>query len=125
MEISSKEEMKKIFLELHRVLKKDGIIIIVTDAENMYKHDCASFIYSYSENKNIKSGKKVKLGFRGTNMIFYDYYWTEKDYKEVFSETGFEILESHKPLATGEESFKWYSETKYPHFAVYVIKKVS
>jgi ubiquinone/menaquinone biosynthesis C-methylase UbiE len=44
MEIPSKEDMKKIFLELRRVLKKEGIVIILTDAENMYKHDCASFI---------------------------------------------------------------------------------
>ena len=54
MEVSSKKEMKKIFSELNRVLKKEGILIIVTDAENMYKHDCASFIYSFPENKNIK-----------------------------------------------------------------------
>lgn len=123
MEVSSKKEMKKIFSELNRVLKKEGILIIVTDAENMYKHDCASFIYSFPENKNIKSGMKVKIGFRETDIIFHDYYWTEKDYKEVFSETGFEILELHKPLATGKEPFKWYSETKYPHFAIYVLKK--
>ncbi|MFH1545067.1 MAG: methyltransferase domain-containing protein [archaeon] len=123
MEIPSKEKMKEIFFELNRVLKKEGIIIIVTDAENMYRHDCASFIYSYLENKDIKSGMQVKIGFRGTDIIFYDYYWTEKDYREIFSEAGFEILELHKPLATGKEPFKWYSETKYPHFAVYILKK--
>ncbi len=123
MEIPSKKKMKEIFNELNRVLKNNGIIIAVTDAENMYKHDCASFVYSYPENKEIQSGMKVKLRVRGTNIIFYDYYWTEKDYQEVFSETDFKIEELHKPLATGNESFKWYSEAKYPHFAIYVLKK--
>lgn len=125
MEIPSKDDMKKIFLELRRVLKEEGIIVIVTDAENMYKHDCASFIYSFPENRQITGGMKVKIGFRGTNIIFRDYYWTEKDYGEVFSEANFEVLELHKPLATGKEPFKWYSETKYPHFAIYVLKEAA
>lgn len=122
MEVSSIEKMEQIFLELNRVLKKEGIVIIVTDAENMYKHEAASFIYSFPENKNIKSGMQVKLGFRGTNIIFYDYYWTEKDYRKVFNKTGFQVLTLHKPLATEDEPFKWYSETKHPHFAIYVLK---
>ena len=123
MEVSSKEKMKKIFRELHKVLKKEGIIIIITDAENMYKHEATSFTYRFPENKNIKSGMQVKLGFRGVDIIFYDYYWSEKDYAEVFSETGFQLLDLLKPLATGEEPFEWYSETQHPHFAIYVLAK--
>ena len=89
----------------------------------MYKHDCASFIYSYPENRRIKSGMRVKLSFRGTSIVFHDYYWTEKDYAEVFSGTGFRLLELRKPLAKGDEPFKWYSETEHPHFAIYILKK--
>ena len=45
-------------------------------------------------------------------------------YRRVFLETGFHSLELLKPLATGDEPFKWYSETMHPHFAVYLPEKV-
>lgn len=123
MEISSKKEMKEIFFELFRVLKKEGVIIIVTDAEKMYEHDCASFIYKFPENREISSGMQVKLKIRDTNIVFHDYYWTQQDYAEVFCAAGLKVEEIHKPLATGKEPWKWYSETLHPHFAIYVLKK--
>ena len=123
MEVSSKEDMKVVFREVNRVLKSDGVVIITTDAENMYKYETTSFTYDFPENENIKSGDQVKLGFRGTSIVFNDYYWTEKDYDEVFSKTGFEIIEIHKPLATGDEPFEWITETDYPHFTIYVLRK--
>ncbi len=124
MEVSSLEKMKKMFLELHRVLKKNGTILIVTDAENMYKHETASFTYNFPENKKpIKGGMQIKLGFRGTNIVFYDYYWTQKDYKKIFTATDFKTVKVHNPLATGKEPFVWHSEMKHPHFSIYVLKK--
>jgi len=123
MEVSSLKEMKEIFLEIHKVLQKGGISIILTDTDTMYMHDTASFIYDFPENKNLKSGMQAKLKFRGTDIIFYDYFWTEKDYTKVFTSAGFVVLEIHKPLATGKESFKWYCETEHPHFVLYVLKK--
>lgn len=81
------------------------------------------FSFDFPENKNIKSGDKIKVVFRNSDIVFYDYYWTEKDYLDVFSETGFKIIKLEKPLATGKENIKWYSETKHPQFAVYILKK--
>ena len=123
MEVPNLKKMKIIFSEIHRVLRKDGIVLIITDAENMYQHEAASFTFKFPENKNIKSGMQVKLKFRGGKIVFFDYYWTESDYKKVFISTRFKVIKLHKPLATGKEPFKWYSETKYPHFSVYLLKK--
>ncbi len=123
IEIPTKEEMINILKEMNRVLKENGTIVIITDAEEMYKRDCASFIYSLPENKNLKSGQKVKVVIRGTDIELYDYYWTNKDYMEAFAKAKLHVVETQKPLAKWDEPFKWISEILFPHWIVYVLSK--
>lgn len=121
MEISSKEEMTQILKEMNRVLKENGIIIIITDAENMYEVDWASFVYP--DRSKLESGQKVKVVIQGTGIELFDYYWEDKDYREAFANSKLNVVETHKPLAKGDEPFKWVSEIRFPHWMIYVLKK--
>ncbi len=44
-------------------------------------------------------------------------------FKKVFKETSLNIMEVHKPLATGQEPFRWYQELPVPFWDVYVLNK--
>ncbi len=121
MEIPSKQEMVQILKEMKRVLKESGIIIIITDAEDMYKVDWASFVYP--DKSNLESGQKVKVIIQGSGIELYDYYWKDKDYKKAFANSDLNVVETHKPLAKGDEPFKWVSETQFPHWIIYVLNK--
>lgn len=121
MEIPSKNKMDSIMIQMYRVLKIGGKVIIVTDAEGMYKKDCLSF--TYPDKTEINSGDKVRLIVNDTGIEFQDYYWKEKDYLEVFSNSGFKVLEIFKPLGKKEDQYNWISENKHPHWTIFVLEK--
>ena len=55
MEYSSKERIVKTLHEMQRVLKDDGVVIIITDTPEAYTGDWASFCFDFPENQNLKS----------------------------------------------------------------------
>lgn len=124
LEVSSLKEIKNILLEMKRVLKKDGIIVFVTSSMESPKGNWVSFSYDFPENKKpLNSGDTVKLLIRGTNVILYDYYWTDDDYKKLFNATGLKALQVHKPLGNINDSINWLDENKTPPMVVYILEK--
>ena len=123
LEIPSKKEIEKILQEMKRILKKEGIIIIISGTPESYTNNWASFICDFPENKNLKSGDKAKVLIRGTDVVLYDYVWFDDDYKEAFSNTGLKLIKKLHPRPEGNEPYTWYAETKKPHWAIYVLKK--
>jgi ubiquinone/menaquinone biosynthesis C-methylase UbiE len=122
LEVSSTNEIKKILLEMKRVLKKDGIIVFVTSSMESPRGNWVSFSYDFPENKKtINSGDTVKLLIRGTNVILYDYYWTDDDYKKVFSGAGLRAIKIHKPLGYKSDSIEWLDEKRLPPMVVYIL----
>lgn len=121
--IFSKEEMVKISVEMKRILKENGIIITITSSPELYFHNWASFVSNFPENKNAKSGDKVKITVRGTNLIVFDCLWTDDDYKKIFKRSGLKVVRTYKPLGKETDKFKWITETKIPPWFVYILKK--
>ena len=122
LEIPSKEEIILVSKEMKRVLKREGIIIIVTGTPESYTNDSASFICDLPENKKLKSGDKAKVLFRGTNIVFYDYVWFDNDYRKAFKSAGVKLVETLKPMPKGNEPYPW-SNTKKPHWVIYILKR--
>jgi len=120
--VYSKEEMIKISKEIKRILKKGGIIINITSTPEIYSHNWASFLGDFLENKNAKSGDKVKIVIRDTNIVVFDYIWTDKDYQEIFTEAGLSIVKTYLPLAKADDSRKWYKEREIAPWFIYVLK---
>ena len=124
LEISTKEEIEKIFSEMMRVLKNDGVIMVVTSSMDVYKGDWVGFKYDFPENKrDIQSGETFKLQFQGTEIILYDYLWTDDDYKQILDRLGLSIVEHHSPLGYDTDPFEWRDEKKASPVAIYVIKR--
>lgn len=125
LEISTKKEIEKIFREMMRVLKNDGVIIVITSSMEVYKGNWVGFKYDFPENKrDIQSGETFKLQFQGTEIILYDYLWTDEDYKQILDRLGLRIIEHHKPLGYDTDPFEWLDEKTVSPVSIYIIKKV-
>ncbi|HXZ03610.1 MAG TPA: class I SAM-dependent methyltransferase, partial [Ktedonobacteraceae bacterium] len=111
LEVPSLDEIEKILAEMKRVLKQDGSIIIITSPTESYQSNMVSFSYDFPENKRtLQSGDTVKFLIQGTNIILYDYYWTEQDYEQAFNTVGLRIVEILKPLGQDDDPIEWLDE---------------
>ncbi len=123
LEYSSIPQMINTFEEFHRVLTDEGIVIVVTGSEEYYRHNWSSFEIGPVDDTCLASGCKVRVGIRDTNIVLFDYYWTDNDYRQVFQQSGFEVIEAMQPLAQGHEPFAWVNECEFPCWTIYVLKK--
>ena len=124
LEVARLQEVEAILTEMKRVLRKNGIIVFVTSSLEAPTGSWVSYSYAFPENtKLLHSGDTVKLLIKGTNVILYDYYWTEEDYQRVTEGAGLTMVRLHKPLGSQHDSIDWLDETEKPPYAVYVLRK--
>ncbi|MGD0665779.1 MAG: class I SAM-dependent methyltransferase [Rhabdochlamydiaceae bacterium] len=121
--VPSKEKMLAIFNEVYRSLREGGLFIIVTASEELYSHDWLSYKTDYKQNKNLKSGSIAKIKLRDLGIEFINYFWTDKNYTDLFKTSNFRLIEKHFPLGKLSENNKWISETKYAPYVIYVLQK--
>lgn len=123
-EINNEQEMMKYLFEAKRVMKKDGIFLILVGSEHMYfNKNLYTFYNDYPENKHPKSGDLVKVKLPDVDVIFEDYYWSEKDYQKFFKDAGFNVVKTHYPLGKEGEPYDWKDEKKVSPFVIFVMKK--
>jgi ubiquinone/menaquinone biosynthesis C-methylase UbiE len=120
-------EMKvKNFTGLRRLLKSEGRLVSVVSSPEIYVHEWASFsTKDYPENKNAKSGDKVKIiqtDIEDKRPV-EDVVWTDEYYQETYKRAGLEMVRTYKPLAKENEPYKWVNETKIAPWVIYVLKR--
>jgi hypothetical protein len=49
-------------------------------------------------------------------------FWTDEDYKKVFTQTELKLIQTYKPLAKGTEPYKWINETEIALWVIYVLQ---
>lgn len=123
LEYASIPEMISTFKELNRVLTSNGAAIVVTGSEDYYRRNWCSFQLEHDENLNLSAGSTAKVMIQGTDIVLFDYYWTDADYRHVFEQSGFNVVEMVQPLARGDEPFDWVNEREFPCWSIYVLKK--
>jgi len=123
MEVSSKQELLNIAKEITRVLKNDGIFIMIVCNENTYNNDWLSENTQFVENKNLYSGATVRILFKDINLSIYDYFWSDEDYQEIMSNSGLQILEKYCPLGKDTDGYNWINEKIISPITIYVMKK--
>lgn len=123
-EISSKDELKKVFNEIYRTLKRGGIFIAITGSSELYNHKWLSLDVNFEQNKNLKTGDIAKVLLKDANLVVYDYYWTDEDYQEVINATDFVRLQQLFPLGCDSDGYTWEDEKEHPPYVIYVLSKV-
>lgn len=107
VEMKTKEEMIEAANEIARVLKPDGIFILISTNPKSIGHEFISYVYKRKD--NLKSGDSVTCIVKGTTSFqIDDTYWTEVDYNSVMKQAGFKEIKIMYPTAEGPN---WQDET--------------
>ncbi len=120
------EQKVDLFSSLTNLLNEQGILINLVCSPEMYTHEWASFsTKDFLDNKFAKSGDIVRIvttDFKDKRPC-YDILCSDKDYKKIFSKSGLNLIKTFKPLAKGDEPYKWVNEKKIAPWTIYVLKK--
>ncbi len=109
------ETKLRLFRDLRNVLKATGKIINVVSSPDIYLHEWASFsTKDYPENRFAKSGDMVRIITTdiADRRPAEDILWTDESYHEVYAQAGLTAIATYRPLARGEEPYRWVNETK-------------
>ena len=109
---------------LKQVLAGGGRLVSVVSAPDIYVNEWASFsTKDYPENRNACSGDRVRIVMLDVEdrRPVEDVLFTDEDYRELYHRTGFVVLETLRPLATGREGPAWKSETTIAPWVIYVL----
>ena len=118
----------RLFRDLRALLKPDGVIVNIVSAPEIYWNEWASFTTKdFPENRNAQPGDPVKIittDFEDRSPAV-DILWPHESYLEVYCRAQLEIVEMRKPLANGDEPYRWVSETRIAPWAIYILRPSS
>lgn len=123
MEVSSKSELMKIGQEIQRVLKLNGIFIMIVCNKNTYNNDWLTENTEFEENKELSSGSRVKILFKDLNLSIYDYFWSDEDYQTIIRQSNMELLEVHSPIGNDADGYNWRLEKSISPVTIYVARR--
>jgi SAM-dependent methyltransferase len=125
--IPTRDLKVKTFRELAHLLAPGGAIVNLVSSPDIYTHEWASFTTKdFPENKNAKSGDKVKIVMTDVDdrRPVEDVAWSDEAYGEVYRASGLEAVAKHAPLGREDEPYAWVSETRVAPWVIYVLKKL-
>jgi SAM-dependent methyltransferase len=111
------------------LLKPSGKLISVVSSPEIYLHEWASFSTRdfLAENRIARSGDEVRIvttDFPDSRPCV-DILCPDETYRELYARAGLIVSAMHEPLASGDEPYKWGSETKIAPWVIYVLAKRS
>jgi SAM-dependent methyltransferase len=123
-EMNTQEGIRSYLSKAKNLMNNGSVFVAVTGSQEMHSpaRDWLNFNTNFPENENPKSGSVVKVHLNDFGMEFTDYYWTEEDYRRLFLEAGFDLLEAYYPLGEKNEPYPWKDETTSSPFLVLVAK---
>jgi SAM-dependent methyltransferase len=124
--IPGMETKVHLFRDLRALLTPGGILVNIVSAPEIYCHEWASFsTKDFPENRNARPGDPVKIitvDFEDRSPTI-DILWPHESYLAVYRRAGLEVLEVRKPLARGDEPYRWVSETHIAPWVIYVMQR--
>jgi SAM-dependent methyltransferase len=120
------ERKVELFQKLGELLNEEGKIINLVSSPEIYVNEWASFsTKDFPDNKQAKCGDKVKIIMTDVDdrRPVEDIVWPDEDYRKIYKQAGFKLIQTFKPLAREDEPFEWVSETKIAPWVIYVLSK--
>lgn len=123
-EMGTKLELLSYFREAKRLLKKEGIFVAITGSEQMFCKDWLIIDANFPQNRALKSGDQAQSSIRDIDLTFIDFYWTEKDYRDLLATAGFKILALHYPKGLACEPYAWRDERYFSPYLIIVAQPI-
>jgi len=124
--IPTKDKKTRMFTELARVVKPNGKIVNLVSAPDIYWHEWASFsTKDFPENRQAQCGDTVKIIVTALEdkRPVTDVVWPDDAYREVYAQSGLEVIETYRPLGRDDEPYEWVNETTVAPWVIYVLGK--
>jgi len=118
------ETKVRLFRDLGALLKTSEKLVSIVSSPEIYLHEWASFsTKDYPENRFARSGDIVRIittDFPDRRPA-EDILCTDECYRDIYRQAGLEVAAVYKPLARGDEPYKWVNETKIAPWVIYVL----
>jgi SAM-dependent methyltransferase len=109
---------------LRKLLNRDGRMILVGAAAEIYTHEWVSFTTQrFPQNRGARSGEPVRIVMTDVadQRPIVDFLWLHEDYLRLFGAAGFELLARHQPLGREQEPYPWQTELSIAPWVIYVL----
>jgi len=122
--IPGSDRRVRLFRGLGSLLAKGGTLVSIVSTPEMYTHEWATFsTRHYPENRSARCGDVVRIvttDYSDARPV-EDILWPHEDYLRVYREAGLEVARVERPLAAGDETIAWQSETSVAPWAIYLL----
>lgn len=118
------ETKVRLFHDLGALLNAAGKMVSVVSSPEIYLHEWASFsTRDYPENRLARSGDTVRIVTTdfADRRPTEDILCTDESYREIYARAGLTVVAAYKPLARGDEPYKWVNETRIAPWVIYVL----
>lgn len=118
----------RMFGDLGTLLNPNGAIVSIVSSPDIYTHKWASFTTKdFPKNAAARSGDVVRIIVTDheDRRPVEDILCTDQSYQEVYRQAGLKAVCMFKPLATGDEPYRWMNETKIPPWVIYVLMRMT
>ena len=109
---------------LRGVLAPNGALFLVVSAPAIYVNEWVSFsTKDFPENRNARDGDRVRIVMLDVpdRRPVEDVFCTDANYRRLFENAGLKLRKMLSPLATGQETTRWVTETTTSPWAIYVL----
>jgi len=116
----------RIFSDLQRLLTPKGVIVNLVSSPEIYIYEWASFTTKdFLENSVARCGDVVRIIVTDhqDRRPVEDILCTDEAYRMIYQEAGLQMVQMVKPLARGDEPYKWVNETRIAPWVIYVLKR--
>lgn len=109
---------------LRTLLAAGGSLLLVVSSPAIYVNEWASFsTRDFPENRYALDGDRVHIVMLDVSdrRPVEDVVCTDAHYRRLFQSAALALLDVKRPLATGEETMRWVSETSTAPWTIYVL----
>ena len=120
------DEKVRLLRALAGLLAPGGRLVNLVSTPEIYVHEWASFsTREFPENRDAKSGEVVRIVMTDVKdrRPVEDVVCTKAAYRDLYRESGLEVVSSYEPLGREDEPVAWVNETRLAPWRIDLLKK--
>lgn len=113
---------------LRLLLAPNGAFFLVVSSPAIYVNEWVSFsTKDFPENREARDGDRVHIVMLDVadRRPVEDVLCTDANYRRLFEDASLELREVRRPLARGQETTPWLSETTIAPWTIYVLSRLT